>query len=159
MKTFDRLIRVSKASITEKLFDVDVSKLSKKELKKVQPFLPTQEELDFMTVYRSNLPELARLQRKMSVCLDVEVLELEEEKISFKFGPDTYTLIDPRNAYKMAQALERGVLEALAEMAGVGCILKNGVQVTNLRESSLAIDELQVLKKVANKFFFQISLA
>lgn len=157
MKVFDRLIRVSKEGIREKLFDVDVSKLSKKELKKVQPFLPTEEEADFMTVYRSHMPELARLQRKMSVCLEVEVTELEEDKISFKFGWNTYTLTDPADSFLMCQALEKGILQAVDAMARAGCILKNGEAVTDLK-TGFKVDELALIKRVADKFFFQIFL-
>ena len=160
MKVFDRLIRVSKASIVEKLFDVDTSKLSKKELKKVQPFLPTEEEADFMHVYRSNLPELARLQRKMSVCLLVEVKELEEEKVSFMYGRDTFTLTDPVDSFRIATALDRdnGTLEAVAEMAAQKSILKNGQPVENVKAGGLKIDELKTVQDVASRFFFQTFL-
>ena len=160
MKVFDRLIKVSKASIAEKLFDVDTSKLSKKELKKVQPFLPTEDENDFMYVFRSRLPELARLQRKMSVCLEVEVTELEEDKVSFLYGRDTFTLLDPPNTYRIAMALDKesGQLEAVAEMAAQKAILKNGVPVEDVKSGGLKIDELKTIQNVASRFFFQTFL-
>lgn len=157
MKVFDKLIRVSKASFEEKLFidDAKLAKLSKAELKKVQPFLPTEDEKDFYTVYTSKIPQLARLQRKMSVCLDVEVTELEEEKISFVYGPNTYTLTDPANAYQICQALEKGPLEAVAEMARQGGILRNGEPLENVKNGAVKVDELKLIEKVATKFFFQ----
>lgn len=159
MKVPDKLIRVSRASILEKLFDVDPSKLSRKELKKVEKFLPTDEEREFMDIYRSNIPQLQRLQRKMSVCLAVEVTELEEDRISFLFGKDTFTLKDPENAFRMAQVLEKGTLEAVAELAAQKCLLKNGEPVENVKTGSLKVDELGILQKVANRFFFQSFLA
>lgn len=158
MKVYDKLIRVSKKQIREKLFDVDVGKLSKKELKKVAPFLPTPEEVEFMEVFRSHMPELARLQRKMAVCLDVEVTELEEDRITFLFGRDSYTLTDPANSFLMCQALEKGVLQAVEAMALQKCILKNGEPVQDLR-TGLKMDEVTVVKNVADKFFFQTFLA
>ena len=163
MKVFDKLIRVSKKSFAEKLFDVDVSKLSKKELKKVQPFLPTEDEQAFAEVYRSTMPELARLQRKMSVCLDVEVTELEEEKISFLYGRHTYTLLDPANSYLMCQALEKKQasetlnLTAVKALAEQKCVLKDGEPVIDLK-TGFKIDELLLIEKVATEFFFQIFL-
>lgn len=160
MKVFDKLILVSKASIDEKRFlsETELAKLSKADLKKITPFLPSEEEKDFYEVYSSKMPQLARLQRKMSVCLDVEVTELEEEKLVFIYGPSTYTLIDPGNAFQICRALEKSSLDALAEMASQGCVLRDGEPLTNIKNGHVKIDELKLLEKVASKFFFQTFL-
>jgi len=159
MKTFDRLIRVSKASFMEKLFDVDEKKLSKAERKKIAPFLPTDEEREFKEIYVSNMPQLARLQRKMGVCLKVEVTELEEDRVTFLFGRDTFTLLEPTNVYKMCQVLERGNLEAVGEMIAQGCVLKNGSPVDSIKGEQLKVDELRLILDIASQFFFQTFLA
>lgn len=159
MKVFDKLICVSKASILEKLFDVDEKKLSKAERKKIAPFLPTEEEREFMEIYRSNMPQLARLQRKMGVCLKVEVTEMEEDRLTFQYGRDTFTLLEPTNVYKMCQVLERGNLDAVGEMIAQGCVLKNGDPVDSIRGEKLKVDELRLILEVATQFFFQTFLA
>ena len=157
MKVFDKLIRVSKASFTEKLFDVDEKKLSKSEFKKVKAFLPSEEEKDFAEVFRSKNAQLARLQRKMSVCLIVEVKELEEEKVSFEYGKDLYTLTEPTDPLKLCQAIEKSVLDGFLELDAQRCVYKNGENVS-VRTGTLKVDEIRILEKVADRFFFQTFL-
>lgn len=160
MKTYDQLIKVSKKSILTKVFKVDVEKLSPEELEKAKPFLPTEDEKDFMEVYESNIPQLARLQRKMSVCLDVEVLELEESKIVFEYGDSKYTILEPKNAFRTCVALDKGKYEAFSEIVLQGCVLKNDVEVRSVKENSiLAVDEINLLVSVTDKFFFRTFLA
>lgn len=156
MKVFDKLIRVSKASILEKRFGVNVDKLTKKERKVIERYLPTEDEIDFMEIFQSPIPELARLKRKMSVCVDVEVTELEDEKVTFIFGSDKITLTEPQDAWKLCQALEKSTLDGVAAMFMQGCIQKNGKIVDD--KASLKIDEVRVIELVASKFFFQIFL-
>jgi len=162
MEVFNKLIKVSKASFLNKVFKIDESKiaeLSKEEREALEKLLPTEEEKLFAEVYRSNIPQLVRLQRKMSVCLDVEVLELEEDKISFQYGENTFTLISPTNAFRICSALEKGKLEGLSEMVLQGCVSKGEKIIHNLKEESgLAVDEMRTLLNVADKFFFQTFL-
>lgn len=158
MKVFDKLIHVSKAHFlaAEKVWEVP-RKLSKAEFAKIKPFLPTEDEKAFMEILRSNMPQLARLQRKMSVCLDVEVTELSDDRISFKYGEDSYTLTEPKNAYKICPAIEKSKLDALIEMNVQGCVLKNDEAVKDVRDG-FRVDELRLLCDVASKFFFQTFL-
>lgn len=156
------LIKVSKASITTKLFEIAPEKLaslSKEELDKVTPLLPTEEEKAFMEIYQSNAPQLVRLQRKMSVCLDVEVLELSDDKVSYEYGEKTFSIEEPKNAFRICSALEKSRLEAFSEMALQGCFFVGGTQVTNLKDTKeVATDEIMTALKVADKFFFQTFL-
>ncbi len=155
MRIPDKLIKVSK-NINEKLFDLDVSKLSRKELKKVSHLLPSDEERQFMEIWRSNNPQLMRIQRKMSICFLFEVTEMEEDQISFLFGRDTFTVKDPENAFRISQILERGTIsDALCELALQKCILRNGEPVGDLKTGSLKLDELRAVQLVADRFFFQ----
>lgn len=175
MKVFDKLIRVSKKSINEKYFTLSEeemrSKLSGDELKQALSLLPTQDELDFMEVFNSTIPQLARLQRKMSVCLDVEVLEMEEEFIKFEYGENIYRIEEPKNAYKICMALEKSSLEAFSELVLQGCVyvqkktdsLLGGIvnrlnekPIQDIRQGNvLKVDELNLLVKIADKFFFR----
>ena len=153
------LIKVSKKSILGKKFNVDISKLSQEEIKVLEPYLPTQEEKTFMEIYHLDAPQLVRLQRKMSVCLDVEVTELEEEKVSFVYGGSTYTILSPKNAFGICSALEKSKIQGFVELGLQGCLLKNGNLLDDVRKVGvLAVDEMQVLSSVADKFFFQTCL-
>lgn len=159
MKVFNELILVSKESILKKHFGIDMAayeKLSEKEKLEVKDLFPTEEEENFMEVYRSSSPQLARLQRKMSVCLDVEVLEYDFDSVLFTFAGNRYKTIAPKNAYRICLALEKGTLDALQEMAKQGCIFMNDNPILNLgQDGSIQIDELQMIKTVVEKFFFQ----
>lgn len=162
MKVFDKLILVSKESILSKLFQIDMeafNRLPEKEKEKIEKLFPTENENDFMEVYNSTAPQLARLKRKMSVCLDVEVLEYDFNYIVFTYAGNKYKLLAPKNAYKISQALDDGVLSALSEMAKQGCIFINENLVGSItNDTSLQVDELEILKKVSDKFFFQTFL-
>lgn len=163
MEVFDKLILVSKESILEKRFGVDkeaYEKLSQKEKDLANIKFPTVDEENFMKVFKSTAPQLARLQRKMSICLDVEVKEYDFDKVVFTYSGNDYTLLAPKNAYRICKSIEDGGLEALQEMCKQGCILVNEKVVDDIQteKSILQVDEIRLLKGVAEKFFFQTFL-
>lgn len=153
----DRLILVSKAAISEKRFFTpdQLASFTKSQLKELEPFLPSEDEKQWHAIYNSKSPQVMRLQRKMSVCLDVEVTELEETRITFLYGEHSYTLTEPENSFKLCQILDRtsSDLDGLVEMFNQGCVLRNGEPI---QIKALKIDETRLLEKVAGKFFFQI---
>lgn len=159
MEIFNDLILVSKESILRKHFNIDMNaygKLSEKEKEIAGDIIPTEDEKNFMTVFNSTSPQLARLQRKMSVCLEVEVLEFAFDFVIFTFAKNKYRVIAPKNAYRICQALENGNLEGLQEMGKQGCIWVNENPVNDIKaDNVLQIDEIQILKSVVEKFFFQ----
>ena len=118
MKVFDKLIRVSKAAINEKHFGPDFTrevleaKLTGEDLEKALALLPTEDEQDFMTIFKSGVAGLARLQRKMSVCLDVEVLELEDDRVKYDYAGNIYEIREPKNAFKICTELDKSSLDA-----------------------------------------------
>ena len=158
---FNKLILVSKESILKKHFGIDMiayEKLSESEKEKVKELFPTDDENAFMEVYKSTAPQLARLQRKMSVCLDVEVLEYDFDFIVFTYAGNVYKLLAPKNAYRICKVLENenDGLEGLQELAKQGCLFVNDKSIMDLRQDKvLEVDEMQLLKKVSEKFFFQ----
>lgn len=162
MKVFNDLILVSKESILNKVFDIDMEKyekLSDKEKEIAKVSFPTEVEKDFMTVYRSTAPQLARLQRKMSVCLYVEVLEFSFDHIIFTFAGNKYKIVSAKNAYRICKAIDKGMLEAVQELCVQGCVTVNDKPITDIMgEGILQIDEIQLLRNVAEKFFFQTFL-
>lgn len=150
------LIKVSR-SITQKLFNITEAELREKlsgdELEEGLKLLPTDEEKQWMKIFNSNAPELARIQRKMSVCLDADIDELEENKISFTYGNDKYEISGPSNSFNILKALENSKSDALSEMAKQGCIKENGTVMFSLNKMS--IDALNLIQKITDKFFFQ----
>lgn len=161
MKVPERLILVSKQSILNKHFNIDMAKFNalsetEKEIARESLF-PTENEKAFMEIHNSKAPQLARLQRKMSVCLEVEVLEYDHNFIVFEYAGNTYRMTNPRNAYRICQALENDdSLSGLWELAKQGCLQINDKVVTDLdKDEILQVDEIMLLKKIASKFFFQ----
>lgn len=167
MKIFDKLIRVSKSSINEKLFGPEYTKekleekLEGEDLEKALALLPTEEEQDFMNVFKSNIAGLARLQRKMSVCLDVEVLELEEDRIRYEYADKVYEIREPKNAFRICTELEKSSLDGFVEVCRQKCFSefgKDGVEkiIDDVKkDGSIKLDALNLAVKVCDKFFFR----
>lgn len=155
----DELIKVSRSSFLNKVFDVSESevreKFSGKDLEEALALLPTKEELEFKRIFESTAPELERLRRKISVCLLAEVTELTSEKVEYLFNDKTVTVLSPSNSYNVFEKLQESRLAALQEMVKQGCVKSNGVDVDI---NKMAIDELGLLNLVVDRFFFQIYL-
>lgn len=155
------LIKVSRASINEKLFDITEeemrTKLSGEELEKALLLLPTEDEKEWMKIYRFGAPELARAQRKMSVCLDVEVDEYREDFISYTYSGSKYSIKSPVNSFRVSESLEKSKHAGFEEMCKQGCVTVNE-KITDIRKDNLSIDEMSLLIKITDKFFFQIYL-
>ena len=153
------LIKVSRNSFFNKLFDVTEKELREKlkgdELDAALKQLPDETELEFMKIWRSAAPELARLQRKMSVCFDAEIQELEEDKISYLYNNKLFSVTSPSNSFSVSKKLDLSRHDALIEMNNQSCINVN-TKVPDL--ARLEIDELNLLILIVSKFFFQIYL-
>lgn len=171
MKAFDRLIKVSKASINEKLFGEEFTKerleaeLQGEELEKALALLPTEEEQLFMDVFKSNIAGLARLQRKMSVCLDVEVIDLEEDRIRYEYSDKLYEIREPKNAFRICTELEKSSLDGFVEVCRQRCFSefdKDGNErvIDDVRkDGAIKLDALNLAVKVCDKFFFRTFIA
>ncbi len=167
MKVFDRLIKVSKASINEKLFGPEYTRekleatLQGEDLEKALALLPTEEEQEFMNVFKSNIAGLARLQRKMSVCLDVEVLELEEERIKYEYADKVYEIREPKNAFRICTELEKSSLDGFVEVCRQKCFSEIGADgvpriIDDIKkDGAIKLDALNLAVKVCDKFFFR----
>ncbi len=158
------LIRVSRASFLSKTFDVNedelIAKLTGEELEAAIAELPTEEEKEFMKIFRSSAPELERMKRKMSVCLDAEVLELEEDRVVYEYAGKKFEILSPKNVFKISQMLDRGISEAFSEMCVQGCVSVDGNPLTDVKNKCpIGVDEFQLLVLITRKFFFQIYLA
>jgi len=154
------LIKVSRSEINRKLFKVSEAEiraqLQGEELEEALKLLPSEDEKEWMKIFTSTAPELARIQRKMSVCLDAEIDELEENRISFSYGENKYEILAPVNSFKILKALENSKSDALLEMSKQGCIKKSGTPIYALDKEP--IDSLNLIQKITDKFFFQTFL-
>jgi hypothetical protein len=167
MKVFDKLIKVSKASINEKVFGKEFTRerleaeLQGEELEKALALLPTEEEQDFMDIFKSQIAGLARLQRKMSVCLDVEVIDLEDDRIRYEYADKLYEIREPKNAFRICTQLEKSSLDAFVEVCKQKCfseISKEGTETVIedvKKDGAIKLDALNLAVKVCDKFFFQ----
>jgi len=163
MQVPTELIKVSRSSIMKKLFDTTEEKMKERlkgeELKKALSLLPSKDEARFMEIYQSSIPQLARIQRKMSVCLEAEVLELKNDLLIYEFAGKLFTLKAPSNSFRISEALDVSLHEGFSELCKESCVLVDNVFIKDPDKSGLEVDELRLLVRMANKFFFQIYLA
>ena len=149
------MIIVSRESISKKLFNITEEKirteLSGDELAEALLLLPNEEEKQWMKIFRSTAPELARIQRKMSVCLDAEVTVLEDNIVKYKYADTEYEILSPVNSFKILRAIEKDKSSAFEELSKQGCLKKEGKEVDLKTEP---FDALNLMFKIADKFFF-----
>lgn len=159
MKVPETLIRVSRASILGKRFNITEAEkegLSKAELAELEKKLPTEDEIAWEKIFSSNAPQLARLQRKMSVCIDAEVTELTDDRLTYEYTGKLFEISSPKNAFKICTALEDGNMKAVVELCAQQCVKVDGKNLVDIRaDGAILVDELQLLVKIVSKFFFQ----
>ena len=153
------MIIVSREQINKKLFKITEeeirAKLSGDELTEALSLLPTDEEKQWMKIFQSTAPELARTQRKMGVCLDAEVTVLEDDMVKYKYADAEYEIKSPVNSFSILRAIEKDKSSAFEELSKQGCLKKEGKDVDLKTEP---FDALNLMFKIADKFFFQIYL-
>lgn len=151
-------LRVSRG-ILDKLFglteDQIRAQVAPEEVEETLARLATPEEENWMRIFKSTAPELERLQRRMSVCLDAEVIELTDEKVVYEFSGRKYEIKAPTNSFRVSAALEKSRHDAFAEMINQKCFSVDGQAVT-LASIKLAPDEVNLAVRIAGKFFFLI---
>jgi hypothetical protein len=117
--------------------------------------LPTEDEKQWMKIWQSKAKGLGRIQRKMAVCLEVEVTAIGPGFIEWDYEGRKIRLDQPKNVYKVSAALEFSKHHGIAEMFAQGCVTVDG-RIEDLKTTKLELDELQSIAVVANLFFFQI---
>jgi len=157
------LIKVSRSAINTKLFNVTEAELRAKlkgdELTSALALLPTDEEREFMRIFTSTAPELARVQRKMSVCIEAEVRVLESHRVAYEYAGRVFDILAPLNSFRISEALEKGKHAAVSEMIKQGRITDEARTLTHEDAKGLDVDEVNLLIKITDRFFFQIFAA
>lgn len=166
MKNPDIYIKVSRNSIRNKIFDVTREQLEEKfsgeELEKAIALLPNEEEKEFMDIFTKDIKGLERTKRKMSVCLDAEIEDLEPDKVSYSYNNINYKIETPENSWKIAEILSTNVPNkdylAFIELCNQGKVTINNIAIkNNIKDgfSKIGVDELSLLIKITSRFFFQ----
>lgn len=141
------LLRVDR-SILQKVFDISDEEIKRQYPDDWQRLTPTETEREWMRIFRAQAPELARVQRKMSICIEAQIDELSEDAFTYSYAGKQITVSAPKNCFRTAEVLsQRGVFAAVREMAQQGCI--------SVDIQTLAVDELMLLQRLIDRFFFQ----
>lgn len=160
MRPAEKLIVVSGKSILSKRFDVTEDELMDKlvgdDLDQAIAQLPTDVEREWMEAYRSTMPELFRYREKLSVCLDVEVKEMKDDRISYEHNGKEFQITSPRNALAMVRALEDSETDGVLELVKQRCVSIDGKPLKDA-EKGICVEDLLMVKTVASKFFFRTS--
>lgn len=154
------MIRVSRASFFKARFEVTEKELrdqlSGEELEQALSEMPTEDELEFYKIMKSEAPEIERLKRKVSVCLDAEVSKLEDDLVEYEYAGKKINVKSPVNSFETSQSLELGTHSGVQSMMKQGCISIDGAVLRDF--NVLAVDEINLLVKIIDKFFFQAYL-
>lgn len=161
----NKLIKVSRNRIVNARFGVtseqieDIKKkLSGKDLEDVLSLIATPEEEEWYRIFNHDLKGLERYRRKISVCWLAEILELEDDRIVFEYSGDWFEILAPSNSYKVFAILDasdkKDYVGALKELSIQGRIKRND-KVINIEKDNLPIDELNILRDISTRFFFQ----
>lgn len=152
------MLKISRRSLLEKRFDVTEEEIRAKfkgaELASALELLPTPEEKEWMKVFTHNAPEREREKRKMSVCLDMEVSELEDDRVSGTYSGLKITITAPKNPFKICRELEKSKYDAFSELCKQHCVEIDDKPLIP-EKTTYGVDVLSLCMQVADRFFFQ----
>lgn len=155
------MIVASRKSLLEKRFDITEeearAKLKGDELQAVLDLLPTEAEREWMKVFTHRAPEKEREQRKMSVCLEMEVSEMRDDFVAGEFCGTKIEISCPKNPFKVSRELEKSKHDAFTELCRQQCVVIDGAPL-NPDRTTHGVDVLNLCVKVADRFFFQTYL-
>lgn len=114
---------------------------------------PTEEEKAWMDIIASNAPELDVKKKRISVCAIADVVEYDTNAVKILYDGVTYTIKKPTNSLQIARACERSRMAAFETLAAQFCIYV-GAAPCKADLSDLSVEVIQLLSKVAERFFF-----
>jgi hypothetical protein len=114
---------------------------------------PTEEELRWYKILKSEAPEHEKLRRKISVCSIADVVSYSNDEVTIFYDEVKYTLKRPVNGLRIARAREQSPMSALEELNLQRCIV---IGAEPIPKNFLGIDSdvIQLLGSVAENFFF-----
>ncbi|MBN2401990.1 MAG: hypothetical protein JXN64_06300 [Spirochaetes bacterium] len=114
---------------------------------------PTEEELAWIEIMRSDAPELAVKRKKLSVCALTDITEYDNDQVKFSYDGITYTIKKPVNSLQIARARENSIMDALEVLNLQRCIVVGAVPIPK-DFSGISVEVIQLLSKIAESFFF-----
>ena len=114
---------------------------------------PTEKEREWIELVRSTDVSRDILRKRAAVCSLADVVRMSPESVTITYDGKEYTLEKPRNGFRIAQARERSVMAALAELNAQRCI-KYGLVPINKDFENIDAALIKLLGDVAENFFF-----
>jgi len=114
---------------------------------------PTEEEKKWYDLLKSTVPELEKLRKKLSVCAIAEVINYDQNKVTFSYDSINYTINKPNNSLKIARAREYSITSALEELNLQRCITIGAVPIPK-DFNGVDAEVIQLMSQIAENFFF-----
>jgi len=114
---------------------------------------PTETERAWLELIRSTDVSRDVLRKRAAVCALADVTKMSPDSVSFTYDSKEYTIEKPRNGFKIAQARERSIMAAVAELNAQRCI-KYGLVPINKDFENIDAGLIKLFGDVAENFFF-----
>lgn len=114
---------------------------------------PTEEERQWIDIMRSDAPELALKQKKLSVCSVADIVEYNNDQVKFSYDEKIYTIKKPTNSLQIARARETSATDALDVLNFQRCITIGAVPIKK-DFSDVSVEVVQLMTEIADRFFF-----
>jgi len=114
---------------------------------------PTEAEHAWLELVRSTDVSREILRKRAAVCSLADVVRMSPESVTITYDGKEYTIEKPRNGFRIAQARERSIMAALAELNAQRCI-KFGLVPINKDFENIDAALIKLLGDVAENFFF-----
>ena len=114
---------------------------------------PTEEERAWLDAMKSNAPELAIKQKRLSVCSLTDIVEYNNDAVVFKYDGIAYTIKKPTNSLQIARAREYSVINALEALNVQRCIVVGAVPIAK-DFSNVSVETIRLLSDITERFFF-----
>ena len=114
---------------------------------------PTEKEREWLELIRSTDVSRDVLRKRAAVCALADVVRMSPESVTITYDGKEYTIEKPRNGFRIAQARERSIMAALAELNAQRCI-KYGLVPINKDFENIDAALIKLLGDVAENFFF-----
>jgi len=114
---------------------------------------PTEEEKKWFELLKSNVPELEKLRKKLSVCAIAEIIDYDKSKVTFSYDGINYTINKPVNSLRIARCREYSIMSALEELNTQRCIVIGAVPIPK-DFNGIDAEVIQLMSQIAENFFF-----
>lgn len=114
---------------------------------------PTEKEREWLELVRSTDVSRDVMRKRAAVCALADVVRMSPESVTLVYDNKEYTIEKPINNFRIAQARERSIMAALAELNAQRRI-KIGLVPINKDFENIDAGLIKLLGDVAENFFF-----